>query len=80
MRGTNGFIQGVGNSMLSMIFALLDGFILRIGLSYLLGNVFGLGLFGLFLGYGLAAYGTAIPGMIYFFSNRWKKSHFLDNL
>ncbi len=80
MRGTNGFIQGIGNSMLSMVFSLLDGFILRIGLSYLLGNVLGLGLYGLFLGYGLAAYGTAIPGMIYFFSNKWKKAHFLDNL
>ncbi len=80
MRGTNGFIQGIGNSTLSMIFSLLDGFILRVGLSYLLGNVFGLGLFGLFLGYGLAAYGTAIPGMIYFFFGKWKNSHFLDNL
>ncbi len=80
MRGTNGFVQGIGNSMLSMIFSLLDGFVLRIGLSYLLGNVLGLGLFGLFLGYGLAAYGTAIPGMIYFFSKKWKNAHFLDNL
>lgn len=80
MRGTNGFIQGIGNSNLSMIFSLLDGFILRIGLSYLLGNVLGLGLFGLFLGYGLAAYGTAIPGVIYFFSKKWQHSHFLDNL
>ncbi|MBO7178125.1 MAG: MATE family efflux transporter, partial [Clostridia bacterium] len=80
MRGTNGFIQGIGNSTLSMIFSLLDGFILRVGLSYLLGNVFGLGLFGLFLGYGLAAYGTAIPGMLYFFFGKWKNSHFLDNL
>ena len=80
MRGTNGFIQGIGNSTLSMIFSLLDGFILRVGLSYRLGNVIGLGLFGLFLGYGLAAYGTAIPGMIYFFFGKWKNSHFLDNL
>ncbi len=80
MRGTNGFIQGIGNSMLSMVFSLLDGFILRIGLSYLLGNLLGMGLYGLFLGYGLAAYGTAIPGMIYFFSNKWKKSRFLDTL
>ncbi len=80
MRGTNGFIQGIGNSMLSMVFSLLDGFVLRIGLSYLLGNALGLGLYGLFLGYGLAAYGTAIPGMIYFFSGKWKKAHFLDNL
>lgn len=80
MRGTNGFIQGIGNSNLSMIFSLLDGFVLRVGLSYLLGNVLGLGLFGLFLGYGLAAYGTAIPGMIYFFFGKWKNAHFLDNL
>lgn len=80
MRGTNGFIQGIGNSNLSMIFSLLDGFILRVGLSYLLGNVLGLGLFGLFLGYGLAAYGTAIPGMIYFFFGKWKNARFLDNL
>ena len=80
MRGTNGFIQGIGNSTLSMVFSLLDGFILRVGLSYILGNVFGLGLFGLFLGYGLAAYGTALPGMLYFFFGKWKNSHFLDNL
>ncbi len=80
MRGTNGFIQGIGNSNLSMIFSLLDGFILRAGLSSLLGQVFGLGLFGLFLGYGLAAYGTAIPGLIYFFFGKWKSSKFLDNL
>lgn len=80
MRGTNGFIQGIGNSNLSMIFSLLDGFILRVGLSYLLGQVFELGLFGLFLGYGLAAYGTAIPGLIYFFFGKWKSSKFLDNL
>ena len=80
MRGTNGFIQGVGNSTLSMIFSLLDGFILRVGLSYLLGNALGLGLFGLFLGYGLACYGTALPGMLYFFFGKWKNSHFLDNL
>lgn len=80
MRGTNGFVQGIGNSVLSMIFSLLDGFILRVGLSFLLGKVFGLGLFGLFLGYGLAAYGTAIPGIIYFFFGKWKNAHFLDNL
>lgn len=72
MRGTNGFIQGIGNTTLSFIFAILDGFVLRIGLSYLLGVTAGLGLYGLFLGYGIATYGTAIPGMIYFFVGRWK--------
>lgn len=73
MRGTNGLIQGIGNAPLGLCFALLDGFVFRIALSYLLGTVFGLGLFGFFLGYGLAAYGTAIPGLIYFFSGRWEK-------
>ena len=58
---------------LSLVFAILDGFVLRIGLSWLLGIVFELGLFGFFLGYGLATYGTAIPGMIYLWSGRWKK-------
>lgn len=73
MRGTNGLIQGIGNAPLGLWFALLDGFVFRILLSYLLGTVFGLGLFGFFLGYGLAAYGTAIPGLIYFLSGRWEK-------
>ena len=73
MRGTNGFVQGIGNSGLSLVFAILDGFVLRIGLSWLLGIVWDLGLFGFFLGYGLATYGTAIPGMIYLWGGRWKK-------
>lgn len=72
MRGTNGLIQGIGNAPLSLCFALLDGFVFRIAFSVLLGNVLGLGLFGFFLGYGLAAYGTAVPGLLYFFSGRWK--------
>lgn len=73
MRATNGFIQGIGNSVLSLVFALIDGFVLRIGLSRLLGVFFGFGLFGFFLGYGLAAYGTAVPGVIYLFYGAWKK-------
>ena len=73
MKGTNGFIQGIGNAGFSLAIALLDGFVFRIVISYLLGVTFGLGLFGFFLGYGLAAYGTSIPGLIYFFSGMWKK-------
>ena len=73
MRGTGAFIQGIGNARLSMVLALLDGVVLRIGLSWLLGIVFGWGFFGFVLGYGLAAYGCAIPGMSYFLSGAWKK-------
>lgn len=72
MKGTNGLIQGVGNAKLSLIFGLLDAVVLRIGLSWLLGIELGFGLYGFFLGYGLAAYGTAIPGLVYYLSGRWK--------
>lgn len=72
MRGTNGFIQGVGNARLSLIFALLDGVVMRISLSYLFGIVWGMGLYGFFLGYALAPFGTALPAAVYFFSGRWK--------
>ena len=73
MRGTGAFIQGIGNAKLSMILALLDGVVLRIGLSWLFGIALGWGFYGFVLGYGLAAYGNAIPGMIYFLSGAWKK-------
>ena len=72
MRGTGALIQGIGNSKLSMVLALLDGVVLRIGLSWLFGIVLGWGFFGFVLGYGLAAYGFAIPGVIYFLSGKWR--------
>ncbi|MBQ7015122.1 MAG: MATE family efflux transporter [Clostridia bacterium] len=73
MRGTGAFIQGIGNVKFSMILALLDGVVLRIGLSWLFGIVFNWGFFGFVLGYGLAAYGNAIPGFIYFIFGFWEK-------
>ena len=73
MRGSGAFIQGIGNARLSMCLSILDGVVLRIGLSWLFGILFGLGFFGFVLGYGLAAYGFAIPSMIYFLSGTWKK-------
>ena len=73
VRGSGGFVQGIGNAKLSMLLALLDGVVLRIGLSYLFGIYFGWGFYGFVLGYGLAPYGFAIPSMIYFFSPVWQK-------
>lgn len=73
MRGSSAFIQGIGNAKMSMTLALLDGVVLRIGLSWLFGIVLEWGFFGFVLGYGLAAYGCAIPGMAYFLSGVWKK-------
>lgn len=73
MRGSGAFVQGIGNARLSMILALLDGVVLRIGLSWLFGIVLDLGFFGFVLGYGLAPYGYALPSMIYFLSGVWQK-------
>ena len=73
MRGSGAFVQGIGNAKLSMVLAILDGVVLRIGLSWLFGIYLGWGFFGFVLGYGLAPYGYAIPSMLYFLAGRWQK-------
>ena len=77
MRGSGAFIQGIGNAKLSLVLALLDGVVLRIGLSWLFGILLNWGFFGFVLGYALAPYGNGIPGMIYFLSGTWKKRRIL---
>ena len=77
MRGSGAFIQGIGNAKLSLVLALLDGVVLRIGLSWLFGILLNWGFFGFVLGYALAPYGNGIPGMIYFLSGAWKKRRIL---
>ena len=73
MRGSGAFIQGIGNAKMCMILALLDGVVLRIGLSWLFGSYMELGFYGYVLGYGLAPYGYAIPSMLYFLFGKWQK-------
>ena len=65
-------INGVGNADFNLIISVLDGIVLRIGLGLLFGLVFRMGAVGFFLGSALAAFGTTIPAMIYFYSGRWK--------
>ncbi len=77
MRGSGAFIQGIGNARLCMVLALLDGVVLRIGLSWLFGVALGFGFYGFVLGYGLAPYGYAIPSMLYFLFGRWQKKQTL---
>ena len=79
MRGTGAFVQGIGNAKLGLILSILDGVALRIGLSYLFGIAMGHGFYGFVLGYGLAAYGYAIPSLIYFLSGVWKKTRALSD-
>ena len=72
MRGSGAFIQGIGHARMCMVLALLDGVVLRIGLSWLFGVVFDMGFFGLVRGYALAPYGYAVPSMLYFLSGKWR--------
>jgi len=73
MNPYNAFIQGIGNATLTLIIALLDGFVARIAISLFLAHVMDMGLMGWFLGYGMAAYVNFILSAIYFYSGVWKK-------
>lgn len=73
MRGSGAFVQGIGNARLGMLLAILDGVVLRIGLSWFFGTFLNLGFYGFVLGYALAPWGYAIPSTIYFLSGIWKK-------
>ena len=73
MKGTNGFVQGIGNAVFGLIIALLDGFVCRIFFSWLFGIQLGMGLTGMVLGYALATYSTALPNLFYFLFVPWHK-------
>jgi len=73
MKGTNGFVQGIGNAIFGLVIALLDGFVFRIFFSWFFGIWCGMGLFGMILGYALATYSTALPSLFYFLFIPWYK-------
>ena len=72
MRTGFGFLRGLGNAKITLAFGLTDALVLRVGLSYLFGIVMNMGLYGFFLGYGLAAFGTGIPACLYLFFGKWE--------
>lgn len=73
LRGSNAFVQGIGNARFSMCLGILDGVVFRVGLSYLFGVVLGYGFAGFVFGYGLAPLGAAVPGTIYFLFGKWEE-------
>lgn len=64
-------INGIGNGSLSLITALLDGVLVRIGLCMLLSGP--MGVWGYFWGNALAGYVSVVIGDFYYFSGLWKK-------
>ena len=73
MKGTNGFVQGIGNAVFGLVIAILDGLVFRVTFSWLFGIYFNMGLYGMILGYALATYSTALPNLFYFLFIPWYK-------
>ena len=68
----NALINGSGNVSLNFVTAILDGIILRIGLSLLFGVTLGMEAMGFWLGDALAGFTPFWLGFIFFISGKWK--------
>ena len=69
----NGLINGSGNYRINFATAILDGIILRVGLSYLLGLGFGMNEYGFWWGNAIAGYTPFVLGVIFLISGKWKR-------
>ncbi len=69
-------INGSGNSKLNLAIALLDGIVFRVGLCYLFTFVLDYGVYGCWLGDGLAGFVPLAIGVVYYFSGRWKTNKY----
>lgn len=65
-------LTGSGFAELNFFAGLLDGLILRLGISFLLAYGWGMGVVGFFYGNALARLGPVIVGGGYYFSGKWK--------
>lgn len=71
--GMNALINGSGNHVVNFIAAILDGIVLRIGLSVLFGLGFGMREMGFWLGDALAGFTPFWIGLALYMSGKWKK-------
>lgn len=65
--------NGIGYARMNLILGILDGLVLRIGLTYLLGEVLGFGLQGFWIGSAVASMTFFFVMFPYYLSGRWKK-------
>ena len=70
----NALINGSGNHKINFVTAILDGIVMRIGLSLLFGLALGYGYMGFWLGDALAGFTPVFIGIIFFLSGKWKKT------
>ncbi|MBO5993838.1 MAG: MATE family efflux transporter [Acidaminococcaceae bacterium] len=71
--GSNALINGCGNSRVNFITAILDGIVLRLGLSVLFGLVLDMKYLGFWMGDALANFTPLWVGMLFYHSGAWKK-------
>ena len=67
------FTTGCGNTKFNFCVAVLDGFVVRIGLSVLLGLGFGLGYHGFWAGSTAAGFVPFLLGIFFYLFGRWRK-------
>jgi putative MATE family efflux protein len=68
----NALINGSGNYKINFATAIFDGIVLRIGLSYLFGELLNGGYLGFFLGDALAGFTPFWIGIVFYLSGKWK--------
>ena len=71
---SNALINGSGDYKMNFATAILDGIVMRIGLSVLFGIVLQKGYMGFWLGDALAGFTPFVIGVFFYISGRWKKS------
>jgi len=75
--GSNALVNGTGNAKVNFAVALLDAFILRIGLGLWLGLGLGWGYKGFWYGSALASYAPFFIGVIFYISGTWKTRRYV---
>lgn len=71
----NGLLNGSGNYKINFVTAILDGIVLRIGLSVLFGLVIGMKHYGFWLGDALAGFTPFWIGIVFYLTGKWKGKH-----
>ena len=69
----NAVLNGSGNYAVNFVTAILDGILLRIGLSLLFGLGLNMGYLGFWLGDALAGFTPLFIGAVFYVSGKWKK-------
>ncbi len=70
----NALINGSGNYKINFATAILDGIVLRIGLSVLFGLTLGMKHYGFWLGDALAGFTPFFIGLVFYLTGAWKKA------